>query len=86
MMAERGFSIDHTTLYRWVQHYAPALKKRFQWHKTRYSSGWHLDETYLKVKGEWNYLYRAIHKINLYLNSFTGSRRKLDQNACISRI
>ncbi len=34
MMSERGFSITHTTLYRWVQHYAPELKKRLNWHKT----------------------------------------------------
>ena len=39
-------------MYRWVQHYAPELKKRLEWHKKRYSSRWHLDETYIKVKGE----------------------------------
>ena len=48
MMAERGLSIDHTTVYRWVQHYAPELKKRLDWYKRRYASRWHLDETYLK--------------------------------------
>ncbi|WP_435890928.1 hypothetical protein [Legionella longbeachae] len=45
MMAERGLEIDHTTLYRWVQHYAPELKKRLDWHKKRYANRWHLDET-----------------------------------------
>ncbi len=38
MMAERGLSIEHTTLYRWVQHYVPKLKKRLEWHKKRYAS------------------------------------------------
>jgi hypothetical protein len=38
MMAERGLEIDHTTLYRWVQHYAPELKKRLEWHRKRYAS------------------------------------------------
>jgi len=60
MMAERGLEIDHTTMYRWVQHYAPKLMKRLEWYKRRYSNRWHLDETYIRVKGEWKYLYRAI--------------------------
>ena len=72
MMVERGFEIDHTTLYRWVQHYAPELKKRLEWHKKRYASRWHLDETYIKIKGEWKYLYRAIDErgntIDFYLS------------------
>lgn len=71
MMSERGLFIDHTTLYRWVQHYAPELKKRLNWYKRRYSSRWHLDETYIRVKGEWKYLYRAIDEhgntIDFYL-------------------
>ena len=46
MMSERELSIDHTTIYRWVQHYAPELKKRLDWYKKRYSCRWHLDETY----------------------------------------
>ncbi|MBA3662231.1 MAG: IS6 family transposase, partial [Gammaproteobacteria bacterium] len=60
MMSERRLSIDHTTLYRWVQHYAPLLKNKLEWYQKRYSSRWHIDETYIRVKGEWKYLYRAI--------------------------
>lgn len=60
MMAERGVIVDHTTLYRWVQHYAPALKKKVEWYQYRSCSRWFLDETYVKVKGKWTYLYRAI--------------------------
>ncbi|WP_115332828.1 IS6 family transposase [Legionella busanensis] len=72
IMSERGLSIDHTTVYRWVQHYVPELKKRLEWYKRRYSRRWHLDETYVKVKGEWKYLYRAINEsgqtIDFYLS------------------
>ncbi|MBB4000275.1 IS6 family transposase [Aureimonas pseudogalii] len=60
MMAERGLSVDHTTIYRWVQHYAPELDRRVQWCRNRNSGSWYVDETYVKVRGEWMYLYRAI--------------------------
>ena len=75
MMAERGLEIDHTTVYRWVQHYAPELKKRLNWYKKRYSSRWHLDETYIKVKGEWKYLYRAIDERGNTIDFYLSHRR-----------
>ena len=46
MMAERGVRVDHTTLYRWVQHYAPELKKKVEWYQNRCCNRWFLDETY----------------------------------------
>ncbi|STX52130.1 transposase [Legionella busanensis] len=46
MMVERGLELNHTTVYRWIQHYVPKLKKRLEWHKQRYARRWHLDETY----------------------------------------
>lgn len=75
MMAERGLSIDHTTLYRWVQHYAPELNKRLSWYKQRYSRRWYLDETYIKVRGEWKYLYRAIDEHGNTLDFYLSHRR-----------
>ena len=54
MMKKRGLALDHNTIYRWVQHYAPELKKRLGWYKKHYSNRWHLDETYIKVKGDGN--------------------------------
>ena len=60
MMAERHLSVDHTTIYRWVQRYAPELERRVQWCKPLQTSTWFVDETYIKVRGEWMYLYRAI--------------------------
>jgi transposase-like protein len=62
MMAERGFLIDHSTLNRWVVHYAPKLEKAFHKKKRRAGDRWRMDETYLKVKGQWRYYYRAVDK------------------------
>jgi len=60
MMAERGLSVDHTTIYRWVQHYAPMLEKRCRCKLRKTNDSWRVDETYIKVKGQWMYLYRAV--------------------------
>jgi transposase, IS6 family len=60
MMAERGLQVDHTTIYRWVQQYAPELERRCKPHLKQTNDSWRVDETYIKVKGEWLYLYRAV--------------------------
>ncbi len=60
MMTERGLSVDHTTIYRWVQKYAPELDKRIRPYLIRTNDSWKVDETYIKVKGAWAYLYRAV--------------------------
>src|ERR1700741_5392877 len=60
MMAERGLSVDHTTIYRWVQRYAPELEKRCRPHLKSTTDSWRVDETSVKVKGVWMYLYRAV--------------------------
>lgn len=60
IMAERGLSADHTTIYRWVQHYAPLLEKRCRAKLKLTNDSWRVDETYIKVKGQWMYLYRAV--------------------------
>jgi len=62
MMAERGVKIDHSTLNRWVVNYAPKLEKAFHKLKKRNGDRWRLDETYIKVKGEGKYYYRAVDK------------------------
>ncbi len=56
MMLERGIEVDHTTLYRWVQNYAPELNKRLRPHLNPTNDSWKVDETYIKVKGKWKYL------------------------------
>ena len=73
MMRERGLEVDHTTLYRWVQHDAPEMEKRLRWHwKSSMGYSWRVDETYVKVKGEWTYLYQTLdkkgHTIDFYLS------------------
>src|SRR6266542_6621606 len=60
MMRERGLHVDHTTIFRWVQHYAPELEKRCKPHLKTTTDSWRVDETYIKVKKEWLYLYRAV--------------------------
>jgi len=60
LMLERGLHIDHTTIYRWVQRYAPELEKRCRPHLKTTSDSWRVDETYVKIKGTWMYLYRAV--------------------------
>jgi transposase, IS6 family len=60
MMLERGLRVDHTTIYRWVQRYAPELEKRCRPHLKTTTDSWRVDETYVKIKGVWMYLYRAV--------------------------
>jgi len=60
MMEERGLSITHTTIMRWVHQYAPELDKRIRRHLKQTNDSWRVDETYIKVKGQWMYLYRAV--------------------------
>ncbi|HEX2218780.1 MAG TPA: IS6 family transposase, partial [Gemmatimonadales bacterium] len=60
MLADRGVAVDHVTLYRWVQRFAPALEKRLRRHLRPCRGPWHVDETYVRVGGEWRYLYRAV--------------------------
>src|SRR5215471_4472960 len=62
MMGERGVSVDHATLNRWVIKYAPEVEKQFRRHQRPVGRSWHLDETYVKIKGKWAYLYRAVDK------------------------
>src|SRR5215207_8003143 len=60
MLQDRGVTVDHTTLFRWIQAYAPELEKRIRPHLRACNGSWRVDETYVKVKGRWTYLYRAV--------------------------
>ncbi|HEY9283301.1 MAG TPA: IS6 family transposase [Pyrinomonadaceae bacterium] len=60
MMRERGLTVDHVTIFRWVQRYAPEINKRMRSHLRVSGTSYRLDETYVKVGTEWKYLYRAV--------------------------
>jgi len=62
LMAERGVEVDHSTINRWVIKYSPQLEEAFHRRKRLVGRSWRMDETYIKVKGEWRYLYRAVDK------------------------
>jgi putative transposase len=62
LMEERGVSVDHATIQRWVVKYSPQLEAEFHHHKRPVGGSWRMDETYIRVKGEWRYLYRAVDK------------------------
>jgi transposase-like protein len=64
MMAERGVLVDHATLHRWALKVLPTLAKLFRRHKHGVGSSWRVDETYVRVGGEWRYLYRAVDKLD----------------------
>jgi transposase-like protein len=60
LMLERGVEVDHTTIYRWVQHYGLEIDRRCRPHLRPTNDSWRVDETYILVKGAWKYLYRAV--------------------------
>jgi transposase-like protein len=75
MMNERGLAVDHTTIYRWVQAYAPELEKRIRPHLSLTNDSYRVDETYVKVKGAWKYLYRALDSAGQTINFMLSAKR-----------
>src|SRR5260221_10355475 len=92
IMAERNLTIDHVTIWRWVQHYAPELSKRCRRELRHTNGSWRVDETYLRVAGKWTYLYRAVdsagaHDLFFFGGPTGGGCRKAGflENLAISR-
>ena len=62
LLSTRGVTVDHATIQRWVYKFTPLIEATFKKRRKTVGSSWRMDETYLKVKGEWMYLYRAVDK------------------------
>ena len=75
MLDERGVEVDHSTLNRWVMKYVPLLDQQFRVRKRPVGSSWRLDETYVKVKGNWKYLYRAVDKAGATVDFLLTAKR-----------
>lgn len=75
ILAERGVEVDHATLNRWVVKYATAIASVAQKRKARTAPSWRLDETYVKVRGQWCYLYRAVDRDGQTLDFMLSEQR-----------
>jgi putative transposase len=81
LMQERGVSVDHATINRWVIKYSPQLEEAFHRRKRPAGSSWRMDETYIRIKGEWRYLYRAVDKQGQTIDFLLTEHR--DQEAAL---
>src|ERR1700758_3561567 len=78
LLGERGLEVDHTTVWRWVQRYAPKLEERTRPHPKATHKSWRVDETYVRIKGRWFYLYRAIDSAGATIDFFLSAFRSAD--------
>src|ERR1700759_5306793 len=75
MMEEHGVEVDHATLNRWVVKYVPLLDQAFRERKRPVGSSWRMDETYVRIKGTWKYLYRAVDKAGATVDFLLTAKR-----------
>jgi transposase-like protein len=75
LLAERGIEVDHTTIYRWVQRFTPLLAEAARPCRHAVGDRWQVDETYVKVAGQWRYVYRAIDQFEQVIDVFVSPRR-----------
>ncbi|MGO8337651.1 IS6 family transposase, partial [Rhizobium ruizarguesonis] len=78
MFGERGFVVDHSTINRWVLAYAPMIEKRLRQFRRPHCGSVRVDETYVKIRGKWRYLYRAIDKHGNPMDFLLTATRDLD--------
>jgi transposase, IS6 family len=75
MRLDSGVEVDHTTIFRWIQAYATELEKRIRPHLRMSNGSWRVDETYIRVKGRWTYLYRAVDSRGQTIDFLRGGIR-----------
>jgi transposase-like protein len=75
MLIDRGVLVDHTTIFRWIQAYAAELEKRIRPHLRMSNGSWRVDETYVKGKGRWIYLYRAVDSRGQTIDFLLSAKR-----------
>ena len=75
MLIDRGVEVDHTTIFRLIQAYAEELEKRVRPHLRISNGSWRVDETYVRVKGHWTYLYRAVDSRGQTIDFLLSARR-----------
>src|SRR6267154_3855035 len=75
LLGERGLSVDHVTVWRWVQRYAPEIQRRLRTRLRPTNDSWRVDETYIRVKGKWVYLYRAVASTGATIDFLLSARR-----------
>lgn len=78
MMIWRGVSVDHTTVFRWVQRFALEIERRVRSRLRRSAGSWRVDETYISIRGVWHYLYRAVDKHGHTIDFFLSPRRDVE--------
>lgn len=77
MMAERGVAVSHTTILRWVQRYVPEFEKRWNRYARSVGTSWRVDETYIRVRGRWTYLYCAVDRQGLTVDFLLSEHRDI---------
>jgi putative transposase len=75
MIAKHGIEVDHSSVHRWVMKLVPLFEKAFRKHKRPVGKSWRMDETYIKVRGQWKYLYRAVDKAGDTVDFLFRARR-----------
>src|SRR6202453_3225417 len=86
LLEERGLNVDHTTVWRWVQYYGPELEQRLRRYRKATNKSWRVDETYVRVKGRWCYLYRAIDsRVLPSISSCQRCETQMLPSACFAR-
>lgn len=81
-MIERGLSVDHTTIWRWTQRYAPEVQQRLRGHVKLKSSTWHMDETFVRIAGRWLCLFRAVDSQGQTVDFYLSDTRDREAAKC----